>query len=166
MNFYPFSKGVANFKFIFLCHFSINFERFGAYPAAFMQNFPKHTNFFPFWWISAELWPLFLRSHFFLVHPVYLRNIFRGSIWFLIFKRFAATHHLSFSTHCLLVCLTQYYNVLCCTHWNFSKIILPICVSIKCMQCAGWLKMLRNGMGTFVIVIMNQNYFWHKTFKV
>ena len=70
MNFYPFSKGVANFKFIFLCHFSINFERFGAYPAAFMQNFPKHTNFFPFWWISAELWPLFLRSHFFLVHPV------------------------------------------------------------------------------------------------
>ena len=35
-----------------------------------MLNFPKHTNFFPFWWISEELWPLFLRSHFFLVHPV------------------------------------------------------------------------------------------------
>ena len=75
MNFYPFSKGVANFKFIFLCHFSINFERFGAYPAAFMQNFLKHTNFFPFWWISAELWPLFLRSHFFSTHPVVKKNI-------------------------------------------------------------------------------------------
>ena len=72
MNFYPFFKGVANFKFIFLSHFSTNFERFGAYPSAFMMNFPKHTNFFPFWWISAELWPLFLRSHFFLTHPVYI----------------------------------------------------------------------------------------------
>ena len=41
-------KGFANFKFIFLSHFSTNFERFGAYPAAFKLNFPKHTNFFPF----------------------------------------------------------------------------------------------------------------------
>ena len=71
MCFYAFFKGVANFKFIFLSHFSTNFERFGAYPAAFMLNFPKHTNFFPFWWISEELWPFFFRSHFFLVHPVY-----------------------------------------------------------------------------------------------
>ena len=70
MKFHPFSKGVANFKFIFLCHFSTNFERFGAYPAAFVLNFPKHTNFFPFWWISEELWPLFSRSPFFLTHPV------------------------------------------------------------------------------------------------
>ena len=48
VNFYPFFKGVANLKFFFLSHFPTNFERFGAYPAAFMLNFPKHTNFFPF----------------------------------------------------------------------------------------------------------------------
>ena len=48
VKFHPFFKGVANFKCIFLIHFSTNFERFGAYPAAFMLNFPKHTNFFPF----------------------------------------------------------------------------------------------------------------------
>ena len=67
---FHFLRGVANFKFIFPSHFCTNFEQFGAYLAALMLNFPKHTNFFPFWWISEELWPLFLRSHFFLVHPV------------------------------------------------------------------------------------------------
>ena len=43
--FFAFFKVVANFKCIFLSHFSTNFEMFGAYPAAFKLNFPKHTNF-------------------------------------------------------------------------------------------------------------------------
>ena len=30
-----------------------------------MQNFPKHSNFIPFWWISEELWPCQQGSHFF-----------------------------------------------------------------------------------------------------
>ena len=67
-------RGVANFKFIFLSHFSTKFERFGTYPAAFELNFPKNTNFFPFWWISEELWQVFLDHPFFLVHPVYNMN--------------------------------------------------------------------------------------------
>ena len=29
-----------------------------------------------------------------------------------------------FSTHCPHVCLTQYYNVLCCTHWNFTHLCI------------------------------------------
>ena len=42
IEFVPFlDEGVANFKFIFLSHFSINFEHFAAYPAAFMMNFPN-----------------------------------------------------------------------------------------------------------------------------
>ena len=48
VKFHPFSKGVANFKFIFHSHFCTNFERFDAYLAALMLNFLKHTNFFPF----------------------------------------------------------------------------------------------------------------------
>ena len=47
IRFVPFLEGVANFKFIFHSHFCTNFERFGAYPAAFMLNFPKHQ-LFPF----------------------------------------------------------------------------------------------------------------------
>ena len=47
IRFVPFLERVANFKFIFLGHFYINFERFGAYLAALMPSFPKHTNFFP-----------------------------------------------------------------------------------------------------------------------
>ena len=43
-----FLRGFANFKFIFLSHFSSNFDRFGPYPAAFELNFPKHNYFFPF----------------------------------------------------------------------------------------------------------------------
>ena len=58
-------RGVTNFKFIFLSHFYTNFERFGAYLAAFLLNFLRHTNFFPFWWISEELWPFLFRSPFF-----------------------------------------------------------------------------------------------------
>ena len=56
-------------------YYMTNFEKFGAYPAAFMLNFLKHTNFFPFWWISEELCPFFFRSHFFFVHPVYYNTI-------------------------------------------------------------------------------------------
>ena len=48
IRFVPFLERVANFKFIFLGYFYINFERFGAYLAALMPSFPKHTNFFPF----------------------------------------------------------------------------------------------------------------------
>ena len=39
--------GLCCNEFLFLSHFSTNFERFGAYPAASMLNFLKHTNFFP-----------------------------------------------------------------------------------------------------------------------
>ena len=46
------ARGVANFKFVFLSHFSTNLESFGAYHAAFMQNFPKHHNFLNFWSIQ------------------------------------------------------------------------------------------------------------------
>ena len=56
--------------------FYTNFEMFGAYPAAFKLNFPKHTNFFPFWWISEELWLFFSRSPFFLTHPVRTKKVF------------------------------------------------------------------------------------------
>ena len=69
MKFHPFSKGVANFKFIFHSHLCTNFESFDAYLAALMLNFLKHTNFSTFWWISEELWPFFL-DQLFLVHPV------------------------------------------------------------------------------------------------
>ena len=92
VNFYLFFKVVANFKFIFLSHFSTNSERFGPYPAAFMLNFPKHTNFFPFWWISKEFWPFLFRSTFFWARPVvrFSRALYLPSLVFLpVFKIWA-----------------------------------------------------------------------------
>ena len=41
-------RGVANFNFIFLNYFSINFEYFAVHLLAFMLKFPKHSNFFNF----------------------------------------------------------------------------------------------------------------------
>ena len=46
IRFVPFKREVANFKFMFLSHLFTNFERLGAYPAAYKLNFRKHTNFF------------------------------------------------------------------------------------------------------------------------
>ena len=42
IRFVPFLEGVANFMFIFLSHFSTNFERFSAHLVANILNFPKH----------------------------------------------------------------------------------------------------------------------------
>ena len=66
----PVLEGVANFMFIFLSHFSTNFERFSAHLIANILNFPKHPLYALFWYIWSYLYPLFLRSHFFLTHPV------------------------------------------------------------------------------------------------
>ena len=38
-------ESIDNFKLFFLSYFSINYEHFGAYPAAFMLSFPKHPFF-------------------------------------------------------------------------------------------------------------------------
>ena len=43
--FTPFFRGFANFKLIFLRHFSIHFEHFDAHLAALMLNILRHTNF-------------------------------------------------------------------------------------------------------------------------
>ena len=48
----------------------INYEHFGAYPAAFMLNFPKHPNFFHFEGILEELWQFQRDAPFFLRHSV------------------------------------------------------------------------------------------------
>ena len=60
-----FQRRVANIKFIFLSHLTINFENFSASEAAFMLNFPKHPNFSNFRWILEELWPFQRTSNFF-----------------------------------------------------------------------------------------------------
>ena len=46
--FLPIFQEGCQLQVFFLSHFSTIFERFGAYHAAFMLNFMKHTNFFPF----------------------------------------------------------------------------------------------------------------------
>ena len=68
VNFDLFLEGVcqlANFKLIFLSHFSTNFERFGAYPAAFEMNFPIHTNFSLSGGFQSS------NGHVFLDHPFF-----------------------------------------------------------------------------------------------
>ena len=55
-NFDPIIEEIANFKIIILSHFFSNFKHFAAYPAEFMLNFPKHSNFINIWWISEEQW--------------------------------------------------------------------------------------------------------------
>ena len=50
------SRGVANFRFNYLSHFTINFQNSGAHLAANFLNFPKHPKLFEFWWFWRELW--------------------------------------------------------------------------------------------------------------
>ena len=65
MNSDPFLEGSCQLISIDL---STNSENFGAYHAAFMLNFIKHSNFFHFLWILWHIWPLEQGSH--LGHPV------------------------------------------------------------------------------------------------
>ena len=53
---YTFLEGGCQlqFKFFFL---AISPPILKGLVPTFMLNFPKHTNSFPFWWISEELWP-------------------------------------------------------------------------------------------------------------
>ena len=48
IRFVPFLEGGCQLKIHFPSHFCTNFEQFGAYLAALILNFPKHTNFFLF----------------------------------------------------------------------------------------------------------------------
>ena len=50
--------------------FSTNFERFGAYLAALMLNFPKHTNFFPFLMDFRGVMAIVSEITLFFTHPV------------------------------------------------------------------------------------------------
>ena len=43
-------KRVANFRFNYHCHFTINFQNFGAHLAGNFLNFSKHTQLFTFGW--------------------------------------------------------------------------------------------------------------------
>ena len=138
---------IANFKFIFICHFSINFERFGAYPAAYELKFPKHTNFFPFWWILEELWPYLLRSHYFLTHPVYPRcqkwTTFLSSL-----------HNFVLSTFGVSIVLLVYSSIHPCGLTNAMS--LPDCTikrttSCNCMILLLWAELgIRNLTSEYV----------------
>ena len=69
-----FRRGVGNLRLHFLSHFFFNFENLSAHLVANILNFPKHPLYALFWYIWSYLYPLFLRSHFFLTHPVCRRS--------------------------------------------------------------------------------------------
>ena len=112
-----------------------------------MLNFPKHTNFFPFWWISEELWPLFLRSHFFLVHPV-----------FTIFTLLCCNIVCSFSSFWLMV--------------SYLICILEICQNYEYKIKNKWKQVPKVHMFSFLPNIMKYYHdqslstFWLKKLKV
>ena len=62
-----FWRGFANFKLIFLRHFSTNFERFGAYPAAFNTPIFSFSDGFQSSYGHVSRDPCF-----FFTHPVYI----------------------------------------------------------------------------------------------
>ena len=123
--------------------------------AALMLNFPKHTNFFPFWWISEELWPLFLRSHFFLVHPVYFWYFDKPCLPVVLPMRIVFNEYV----YCMYVCryaycspgeypawwdggwriITSVFPCWCWHLWTSSEFLLPrhLCFLVMDSGAAG-----------------------------